>query len=315
MTAASIGGRTSVLFIGGIGRSGSTIFELSLSTDSRVVGLGEVLHLWQRCLIDGELCGCERPFRECDFWNHVGNVAFGGWDRIDAERVLYLKNRIDRTVRTPLLSLRMGSQQWKADVSEYASYYSRLYRAAAIVSGRDLVVDSSKQASLPYVISQAENLDVRVILCVRDSRAVAHSWTKTVTRPEAAAGGDEHMQRYRPGITALKWMQHNAVLEALRLRGVPVTRVRYEDWAAAPVATVQRVLTFAGLQSGSNPALHDDWVKFDTTHTCSGNPMRFRTGRVDIRRDEKWRDELPRASRRLVTALTAPGLAAYGYFR
>ena len=41
--------------------------------------------------------------------------------------------------------------------------------------------------------------------------------------------------------------------------------------------------------------------------------MRFATGRVAIRRDERWRAGLPAAQRRAVTALTLPLLAGYGY--
>ncbi len=304
-----------VLFIGGLGRSGTTVFELSLGTDDRVIALGEVIHLWKRSLMDGEPCGCGARFSECAFWQRVGERAFDGWSRVDAARVFSLKRHIDRTVRVPQLWARLGSAAWMSDVREYASYYSRLYRAAAEVSGRSLVVDSSKQASMPYVLHYAEGIDVRVLHFVRDSRAVAYSWAKKVTRPESVAGGGQYMDRYSPGISALKWMQHNAVVEGLRLRGVPTRRVRYEDWAAAPVEAVQGALEFAGLPRQSSSRLDDEWVDLPTTHTCSGNPMRFTRGHVDIRRDEKWRDALPARSRRLVTGMTAAGLAAYGYLK
>jgi hypothetical protein len=43
--------------------------------------------------------------------------------------------------------------------------------------------------------------------------------------------------------------------------------------------------------------------------------MRFRTGALTLRRDDAWRDALPRGRRWLVSALTAPMLARYGYLR
>ena len=304
-----------VLFIGGLGRSGSTVFELSLGTDPRVVALGEVMHLWKRSLIEGELCGCGVPFADCRFWQGVGEVAFGGWHNVNARRVFSLKRRIDRTVRAPQLWAGLGGSAWKAEVREYASYYSRLYRAAAKVSGRPIVVDSSKQASMPYVLHYAEGIDLRVLHCVRDSRAVAYSWSKQTRRPEAGTHGEAYMDRYSPAVSALKWLQHNVVIEGLRLRRTRVRRIRYEDWVQAPVDTVGDALEFGGLKRQSNPLISDDWVELATTHTCSGNPMRFTQGRVEIRRDDTWRGVLPSGSRRLVTALTAPGLAAYGYLK
>jgi len=308
-------GAVRILFIGGIGRSGTTVFELSLGTDTRTVALGEVIRLWQRCLIGGEPCGCGSPFLECEFWKQIGDAAFGGWDQIDPARVVSLKRRIDRTVRAPQLMMRIGSAKWRADVREYASYYSRVYHAAAALSGADIVIDSSKQASLPYVLAYADGLALRVMHCVRDSRAVAWSWTQTVSRPESQGGEAQYMTRYSPGVLALKWMQHNAVIEALRIQGVPMRRIRYEDWAEEPASTVHAALQFAGLRPQKNLRLGNDWVDLPVNHTCSGNPMRFRRGKVEIRRDEKWRHALPRSSRLLVTALTVPGLIAYKYLK
>ncbi|MDO5502338.1 MAG: sulfotransferase domain-containing protein [Actinomycetia bacterium] len=304
-----------VLFIGGIGRSGSTVFELSLGTDARVVSLGEVIHLWDRSLIDDESCGCGEPFSRCDFWQQLGEQAFGGWSHIDAQHVHGLRRRIDRTVRTPQLALGVGPAGWLDDVREYASYYERLYRAALEVSGRELVVDSSKQASMPYVLRHAPGVDLKVMHCLRDSRAVAYSWTKRVQRPEARTDEARFMTQYSPGLLGLKWMQHNAVIEGLRLRGVPTMRLRYEDWAEEPVAALEEALEFAGLETRRNEAVTRDWVDLPVSHTCSGNPMRFRTGRVRIRRDEAWTKTFPRRSRLLVTGLTGPALAAYGYLR
>lgn len=306
-------GSPTTLFIGGLGRSGTTILELSMATDDRVISLGEVTHLWRRSLLDNESCGCGVPFSECAFWHRIGQVAFGGWDRVDAHRVISLKKRLDRSLQTPRLRVGLGSAAWRADIREYASYYARIYRAAAHVSGCTVVVDSSKQASLPHLLRTDPTIDLRVLHCVRDSRAVAYSWTKQVVRPEAHAGDHTHMVRYAPSQTALKWLQHNLVVEALRTYGVPTLRVRYEDWANQPRKEVLRTLEFAGLEPRENSNMGDTWVLLGEAHTCSGNPARFRRGTVTVRRDERWTSQLPRWSQLLVSTITMPMLAAYGY--
>ena len=48
-------------------------------------------------------------------------------------------------------------------------------------------------------------------------------------------------------------------------------------------------------------------------HSAAGNPMRFTVGRLPLRRDDAWVRALPRAQRRLVGAVCAPMLRAYGY--
>lgn len=314
-TGRALGASQRVLFIGGLGRSGTTILELSIATDDRVVSLGEVTHLWRRSLLDDESCGCGNAFRRCPFWRAVGQRAFGGWDRVDANRVIELKRRLDRSLQTPRLRLRLGTASWHTEVREYASYYARIYQAAAAVSGCSIVVDSSKQASLPHLLRLDPRIDLRVLHCVRDSRAVAYSWTKKVARPESQTERHAFMVQYSPPQTALKWVQHNVVVEGMRSYGVPVRRVRYEDWAADPSGEVGRLLTFAGLPPRPNPRLGPDWVTLAEAHTCSGNPARFRRGTVTIQPDERWRTNLSSTNQRIVAAITLPMLHAYGYRR
>jgi hypothetical protein len=45
----------------------------------------------------------------------------------------------------------------------------------------------------------------------------------------------------------------------------------------------------------------------------SGNPMRFKTGRLDLRLDDAWRREMPHRQAALVTGLTWPLQRWYGY--
>ncbi len=48
-------------------------------------------------------------------------------------------------------------------------------------------------------------------------------------------------------------------------------------------------------------------------HSIAGNPDRLRAGPVEVRLDDGWKREMMPGDRRLVTALTWPLLARYGY--
>ncbi len=303
-----------VLFLGGVGRSGTTLIERTLATDDRITGLGEVMHLWRRSLVLDELCGCGQRFSRCPFWSEVGLRAFGGWDKINPHRLAELKGCLDRVSRVPQLALRAGRRRWRADLAEYADYYARLYTAAADVAGTDVVVDSSKQASLPFILSHDRRIDLRVLHCVRDSRAVAYSWTKTVLRPEAQALSAQTMQRYSPARMSVTWLLHNGALELLPVMRVPAMRLRYEDWVKNPSRSVARILQFCNLPGQSSVAVGQDFVKLGMSHTCSGNPLRFQEGHVNVRADNHWRASFEGGARLLVTMATSPLLAAYRYF-
>ena len=303
---------TRVIYLGGLGRSGTTLLERMLGALPGVCALGEVVHLWQRDVRDDERCGCGQAFSACDFWRVVGERAFGGWNRAPVDRILALRGQVERTRHIPRLARWHLPGEFGARVADYVYQYTRLYAAAAAVGGATAVVDSSKHSSLAFCLRWSADIDLRVVHVVRDSRGVAYSWTKAVPRPEAE--GTE-MTRYRPGRAALLWNAHNAAFGLLRRTGVPVYRLRYEELVADPAGVLREVAKFAGIDPGPMDFFGDGTVRLGTSHSAAGNPMRFTTGEVPLRHDDAWRMSLPARQRRLVGALTAPLLSAYGYGR
>lgn len=311
--------KTRVLFIGGLGRSGSTLLERTLCELPGVCSLGETVHLWQRGLIDDERCGCGEPFSRCPFWQSVGDTAFGGWGAFDVAGFHGLKDSVDRTRFVPVLARRSLRYDLRGRVTDYDAFYARLYDAARAVSGCDLLVDSSKHISLACCLRWSAEIDLRVLHVVRDARAVAYSWSKTVSRPEAVEGSAEgaYMARWSAGKTAMHWNAQNLGFGALARRGVPTLRVRYEDFMRAPLATLRQVAVFAGLNEAVPLPLGEDagevTVDLTPNHQVAGNPMRFRTGRIALRADEAWKTALGVRRQCVVTGLTLPLLARYGY--
>jgi sulfotransferase family protein len=299
-----------VLYLGGFGRSGTTLVERLLGELPTVCALGEVVHLWQRDIVDDERCGCGARFSACPFWRQVGERAFGGWANVDVARVRALRDAVERTRHIPRLA---AAQQAPDEVREYAGFYARVYAAAAEVSGARVVVDSSKHSALAHVLRWSDDIDLRVVHVVRDARGVAYSWTKTVARPET--DGAEEMTRYSPGRSAMLWNAHNAAFGLLARRGVAVKRIRYEQFLAEPSAALRELSAYAGVSVGGSDLDFLGMGHADLTagHSAAGNPMRFTVGRLPLRRDDAWVRALPSAQRRLVGAVCAPMLHAYGY--
>ncbi|MBA2558420.1 MAG: sulfotransferase [Propionibacteriales bacterium] len=303
--------KSRVVFLAGMGRSGSTLLERLLGETALMAPLGEVMHLWQRGVADDELCGCGKSFHNCEFWTAVGEHAFGGWARLDVARIADLRRQVDRALKVPILARQRLPQQTAIAVAEYSGYYAALYDAAVAVSGRPIVIDSSKQVSLPFCLSWSDRVDLTVLHCVRDSRAVVNAWTKTIARPESRDPA-AHMPVYPPAVMCAYWMLHNAEIDLLRRRNVRHLRVRYEDLVSDPARELRGVLHFLGV---STPLgfLRGHIADLSASHTGAGNPMRFESGPIAIRSDTDWKRNLSAADRRLVTTLTAPLLLKYGY--
>jgi hypothetical protein len=305
-----------VLYLGGLGRSGTTVLERVLGELPGVCSVGELVHLWQRGVLDDETCGCGTPFSRCPFWAEVGERAFGGWSPALAVRMEVLRGRVDRTRFIPrVISPRLLDRR-RAELQEYVSTFLRLYRAISEASGGGVVIDSSKHSSLAFCLRTDPDIDLRVVHVVRDPRGVAYSWSKEVRRPESTSG-EALMTRYSPARSALLWAGHNLFLGLLGRLGTRTLLLRYEDFVTDPRRGLEELSAFAGLPALSGPLsfLDGATATLSASHTVAGNPMRFRTGPISLRRDDAWRTELPRRSRLLVSALTAPLLRRYGYPR
>jgi len=307
---------TRVVFLGGLGRSGTTLIERVLGELPSVYSAGELVHVWQWGILDGERCGCGTAFNDCEFWASVGRSAFGrpGWSRPLARRMLDLRRRVDRTRYLPLLMAPTAVHLRGAELAAYLDVHRDVYAAIAAVSGASVVVDSSKHSSLAFCLRHQDDIDVRVVHVVRDSRGVAYSWTKEMDRPHSGADRQQ-MTRYSPIRSALQWDADNVSLAVLGRLGTPRLLMRYEDFVADPKAAVRRIAGFADL-----PVTDDDLrfigagsAELGASHTIAGNPMRFRTGRIEFHHDDAWRKQLPRGQQRLIGALTAPLLSRYGY--
>jgi hypothetical protein len=312
-----------VLYLGGLGRSGTTLLERLLGELPGAVSLGEVVHLWERGVVDGERCGCGESFHDCPFWSEVGKVAFGGWDRVDIERFRAVRASLDRIRHIPTLALPTLPAATRRRLDAYVSHYTRLYRAVRQVSGAPVLIDSSKHASLAFCLRWAgeRELELRVLHVVRDSRGVAYSWTKRVRRPEAVDRGTEFMAQWSPGKAAAHWNAENGAFALLARRGVPTTLVRYEEFLRTPIESLRRIARFAGLPADDaaltflTAAGGGVTARLSANHTASGNPMRFQTGPILLRSDDSWRTRLALTDRRRVTAITFPLLRHYGYLR
>jgi hypothetical protein len=302
-----------VLYIGGFGRSGSTLVERILGQLPGFCSAGEIVFLWQRGLIDGQLCGCGVPVPECDFWTRVGKSAFGGWDQIDAQEMLALQKRVDRNRYIPSMVAPRLRPAAQADLDRYTDVLSRLYRGIGEVAGARVVIDASKHASTAFLLRKVPGIDLRVVHLVRDSRGVAYSWTKEVRKPEVT-GDDAFMPVYSPSSSGRQWVAYNLLFDALGLLDRTMI-LRYEALMADPRQGLERILAHAGepVTPESFAFLGDGWVDLGCDHTVAGNPMRFHQGRLDLRLDQAWTTKLPERDRKVVTAITWPLQLRYGY--
>lgn len=305
--------RVRVLYVGGWGRSGSTLLDRMLGQLPGFCSLGEVREIWQHGVKENRPCGCGEPFLACPFWIDVGRKAFGGWDRLDIDQVLRLRYSIDRPWYVPAL-LAWRRPEADSPLGRYLALLGRLYRAIHSVSGANVIVDSSKLPSHALLLRKVPGVDLRMVHLVRDSRGVAFSWKKQV-RNRVTSGEATYMERYGPVSASLRYVLYNSLTRLVGAIGVPYQRARYEDLVAEPS---ERLRAIARHAEPWNDDMHlgfveNGHVRLEPNHTADGNEMRFAVGDVKIRLDDEWGRGMDRLDRVIVTTLTSPLLVLYRY--
>ena len=270
-----------VLYIGGDGRSGSTLLSTILGNHDGYLPVGELPDVWH-ALETNERCGCGEPFSQCRFWRAVGDVAFGGWDHVDRVAVIAEHARFSRHRRVPELLLWSSRWRTNADFDAYCERLAVLYSAIQQVSGCTVIVDSTKSPAFAVLLRNVPRIDLRLVHLVRDSRGVAFSWSKQeIQNPQYANNPtlrDTPMATVSPWKSALTWDLKNALFACLA-PGKQRLRVDYEAVAADPTNALGRIRSFA--ERDKSPATGAGSRATFTSmpfHTLGGNPVRFKRG-------------------------------------
>lgn len=311
-----------VLYLGGFGRSGSTLLERILGQIPGWTNVGELVDLPRSVFVHQENCGCGEPFLTCPMWSQVGERAFGGWHDHDMQRLADLRFAVARQRQLPpllMLARGRGSDQLRADVTAYQAGYGAIYRAVAEETGASVIVDASKGPAHGLALALSTGTDpgyrMSMVNLVRDPRGVAYSWSRRQTsRPQATGEAGAEMWRISAQRSAGQWAALQAEMSLMaRGGGIEMVRLRYEDLVEKPLPTVRGLLDQLQLSSADLSHITDDVVRLDASHGLSGNPGRFTSGEITLSGDHAWRRSLPNRDRYFVTAATLPWLAAYGY--
>jgi Sulfotransferase domain len=305
-----------IVFIVGMGRSGTTLLELLLGRLSGWVAGGELSRYWHGESIPGWVCGCGRLLAECDFWRQVGaDLREGGILPDEHPRFLALQHSHLRLRPVPVARLVFGARRAGDTLSPLYRYQlgmTGLYKAVARAGKARVVVDSSKQPPDAYLTTWNRKVEMFAVHLVRDPRAVAHSFSKRIPEPQPDF---EYMPRSNPFGTAVRWEVRQSLCEGLLRRrvGSHYMRLRYEDLVRDPVGAVRSIARFANDPDPDLGFMQNGRIEFEPNHTFSGNPLRLRQASIDIHPDDTWRAKMSTGDKVLATAPALPLLKRYGY--
>jgi Sulfotransferase family len=302
----------SVIYIAGMGRSGSTIVDQLLGARPGYFSGGELDKVWRCGVLEDWLCACREPFSSCAFWSKVRSADPA---LLTTEAALATVRYQDRT-----LSRLMYPFWWKGGRRRitnrtppaYFHRMIRLYRAVALASGCSVIVDSSKHPGYAHLLLKSGAVSrVRLVHLVRDPRAVAYSWMHPKVDLSSPGGKPYVFGPVSAARTAATWLEWNVTTECVS-RAFPggYSRLRYEDFAADPEGSLLRL---GLIDDAASEAMAQSAEHQRQAHTVFGNPARMRTGPIVVKVDERWRERMRLRDTLTVSLIAAPLLRRYGY--
>jgi hypothetical protein len=273
------------------------LLDLLLGSHPRAISLGEITQLPKNLALDSR-CSCGAAVTSCELWRAVLDrlVQEPQFAQVRARPYdLYLGlfeagTVIDARRQTPLRKIHRrlvyaaAYARWRfgvlpAAVTAALAHGARnkhlLYRAVAETAGKGLVVDSSKHYLEAVALHRAAPERTKIVLLVRDGRAVFYSGVKRGHSRRKALNA--WRQTYRRALP---------VLEA-QVPAHDLLRVSYEALAENPARELHRICRFIGVPF--DPRMLD--FRSLVHHVLSGNDMRLAASPA-IRVDAAWRERL-----------------------
>ena len=138
-----------IIYLAGLGHSGSTILDMCLGAHPKIVGLGEIYPVLTKVdknrLFNNSTCSCGKKGTDCDFWGSAKALT-----------------ETNKTAEEKYLDL--------------ISYFTDKY------GDETILLDSSKN-TYPYLTLLKENFDLKVIFLTRDYRSWIYSRFSRTKKP------------------------------------------------------------------------------------------------------------------------------------
>lgn len=299
-------GPVKVCYIMGDGRSGSTVLDMILGAHPDVVGCGELTNLVEQGFLDNQYCSCGEKVGFCPFWGEVKDrfLAEAGPDAMNE----YARVRwaVEPVRRWPL-----SAGAWRVLMAgpwpRYQELCGTLFNIIARVSGKSMIVDSSKNPARALALAGTTGVDLRLVHLVRDGRGVLWSHKKRFAR-NLEQGIETDMEAEPSWKAATRWALTNAfALYVDRTAGGLF--LRYESLVEEPSLALTAIggLTEVDYSGVEQTILRGEAV--EAGHVVAGNRVRMK-GPVRLRADYAWKEALPKKDRAVFAVLAGP-LSAY----
>lgn len=239
-----------LIYIVGLGHSGTTLLNLMLGSNSQTFGTGEAFkyfHQRKNLFLKGMGCTCQKDIEECEFWSNVERNIFS-----------------DPTLTE------------KEYIKEFTEYVIKFTKKGQVI------VDSSKNLSFLDELKNIKNIDLQVLFIIKDVRAWCYSIINKALKLN-------RFNKFKHNYFWLFrcWFVSNKKIENFLLENkITFKTITYEELCLYPRETLIELCDFVGVdfeEAMTKPNRIEQ-------HFINGNRMRFSDSSIiEVNYDDSWK--------------------------
>tara|TARA_Y100000813_G_scaffold157799_1_gene117947 strand:- start:48 stop:917 length:870 start_codon:yes stop_codon:yes gene_type:complete len=246
-----------VLYIAGNGHSGSTLLDIIIGKSTDIFSAGEITFITRDSIFD-EYCSCHKLIKDCRIWSSIIKI----WQEtsvinIKEYRKLRLKFERNKATLNTIRNIIKPSN----DFIKYCNSTLSLFQAIQKVTGKSIIVDSSKSPQRIAILRRI--VDLKVIHLCRNASGVLNSAKKT-SKKDIRAGREIDSPARGTFKTLTEWCFVNIITELFCI-GVKSDKIKYKDY----IKNLNLVETL-------HPSIKlENILSFRADHMLAGNTLRL----------------------------------------
>jgi hypothetical protein len=275
----------------GSGRSGSTIAEALLAKSNDALPIGELMYIWDRGFLEDWTCACGKSFSKCEFWHAVlKDTGLDKLHKVDIGNFLKLRKKY-ASIRSVFYRMFASNfdEKNKQEQSELIDAYRTIYRVASNLSGKKVIVDSSKEPG--HAIMLRDIGISSTIHLTRNPLGVVNSWKQN----KLNHANNSLMPRQGIVSSAAEWaIVNDLILHANKKKLI----TNYNHWQYEKICDDTKLTEESSVMISNKEICRNDFG-----HSISGNPTRFKNQQTIVL-DDYWKKSLTKAEKTIIRLIT-----------
>ena len=293
-----------LVYLTGMWRSGGTVLGRILDCSKQIIFVGNLKDFWRKGLKRNNKCSCGERFENCSFWKEVTKEYRKSFPSDNFEELNKKFQQIEKWsnfFELKKIVLNKKESFLKPALYKYTEHNEKLYKIISNLSGKKIIVDSSRNTGRLLALSLINNLELFPINIIRDPRGVLNSLiNKDISNYKEI--------RHSSILNLLQWNIKNYfsvdIMKKLNTSGGMY--VLYKNFSSCSSELVEKLKTIFNCELNYNLDNGKFSIIVETGHLFSGNRKRHTSGKITIKEDIEWKEELSLLHKALTFIISLP---------